>query len=62
MQKCLAALTGKLENHEIAADELAQLRPQLEPIVAQILAGPADNPLASRRGASGRDAGKTRRR
>ncbi len=45
LQKCLAALTGKLENHEIAADRLAQLRPRLDPLVGKILAGPTDDAL-----------------
>jgi putative membrane-bound dehydrogenase-like protein len=45
LQKCLAALTGKLENHEIAPERLAQLRPQLEPLVRKILTGPNGDAL-----------------
>jgi putative heme-binding domain-containing protein len=45
LEKCLAALAKKLENREITPEQLAELRPQLEPLVRKILAGPAAAPL-----------------
>jgi putative heme-binding domain-containing protein len=45
LQKCLAALTTKLENREITADQLAPLRPQLEACVKQFMARPSGDPL-----------------
>jgi putative heme-binding domain-containing protein len=45
LEKCLAALTVRLGNHEIHADQLAPLKDQLDPLVQSILAGSADSPL-----------------
>ena len=45
LQKCLAALTTRLETREISAAQLAELRPQLEACVRQIMAGSADDAL-----------------
>jgi hypothetical protein len=45
LAKCLLSLTGKLENHEITSQQLAELRPQLEPLVQTIRSRPNDDPL-----------------
>jgi putative heme-binding domain-containing protein len=43
--RCMLALTAKLENHEITAQQLTELRPQFEPLVQAIRARPGDDPL-----------------
>ncbi len=45
LQKCLNALSRKLEHREITPEQLAQLRPELEQLVKRIMAGPANDPL-----------------
>jgi putative heme-binding domain-containing protein len=45
LQKCLAALAAKLEHHEIATEQLAALRPQLEKLTDGILSGSSSDPL-----------------
>ena len=45
VQKCLTALTQRLEHREITSEQLSQLRPRIEPIVAMTLAKSPDDPL-----------------
>jgi len=45
LAKCLSALTVKLENHEIRAEQWSQLRPKLEPLVQSMRTRPQDDPL-----------------
>ena len=45
LQKCLVALTTRLETREITSEQLVDLRPQLEPCVKKIMAGSASDPL-----------------
>jgi putative heme-binding domain-containing protein len=42
---CLGLLAQRVQTREISGDRLAGLKTRLEPIVAPILAGPADQPL-----------------
>jgi putative heme-binding domain-containing protein len=45
LQKCLRALSKKLENHEIPAEQFAILKPQLTSLADKILSGPTRDPL-----------------
>lgn len=44
-QQCLAMLAGKIQTRELGPEQLAALRPKLEPALAKILSGAADHPL-----------------
>jgi len=44
-QQCLAMLAGKIQTRELGTEQLAALRPKLEPALAKILSGPANTPL-----------------
>lgn len=45
LKKCLSVLAGRLEDHEIPAEQWSQLKPKLEAVVARIMAGPPQDPL-----------------
>ena len=45
LQKCFESLTAKLKNREITPENLAELRPRLEPAVQKIMAGSSADPL-----------------
>ena len=44
-RKCLALVAQHIQSHELAGPQLQQLRAQLEPLLAPIIAGPKTNPL-----------------
>jgi putative heme-binding domain-containing protein len=44
-RKCLETIAAKVQSNEISGIRLAALRPRLQPVLAQILSGPADGPL-----------------
>ncbi len=44
-RKCMALIAGKIENHELAGEQLDALRERLKPVLAKVLAGPASGPL-----------------
>ncbi|MEX0979169.1 MAG: c-type cytochrome, partial [Pirellulales bacterium] len=43
LEKCFATLTTRLETRELAADQLAELRGELDPLVQKILSQPKDD-------------------
>jgi putative heme-binding domain-containing protein len=43
--KCFATLTARLSTRELTGEQLAELRPQLEPLVQKALARPSDDAL-----------------